>query len=125
MNEKELMESIFENGKWKGKYTVLWCDLCEMVEITCPVCKLPSCSGGGCPECSKDYDEWSKTKHWLEHYISLDEMEIYSKCQRLKKLMVESLRQSESEINWKKLVEKGELSSYDEFVFKNFISEQN
>jgi hypothetical protein len=122
MSEKELLDDIFEKGKWKDKYTVSWCDLCETAVITCPVCKNSSCNGSGCEECMKDADEWSKTKHLLEHYLPMNEVVIYAKCQQLKRFIVKSLKQSDREIDWSKLLEKGELSSYDEFIFKDLIS---
>lgn len=124
MGEKELLNTLFEEGKWKDKYIVSWCNLCETAVITCPVCKLSSCSGGWCEECAKDAEEWSKTKHLLEHYLPLEEVVIYKKCQRLKKFIIESLQKSEKEIDWKKTVNDGRLSSHDEFIFKDLIKER-
>jgi hypothetical protein len=124
MTEKDMLDDIFSKGKWKNKYEVSWCDLCETAIIVCPVCKNASCNGSGCEECMKDADEWSKTKHLLEHYLPLNEVLIYKKCQDLKEFIVQSLQQSQSEIDWKKLVNEEHLSPRLEFLFNDLIKEK-
>lgn len=123
MSDKELLDSAGDEGKWKNKYNVEWCALCEVAAIVCPICKNSSCGGGGCKECMEDLDEWNKTKHCLEQYLPPNEVVFYEKCQQLKRFMIKSLQQSEHEINWKKSIDKGELSSHDEVLFKDLIKE--
>ena len=38
---------------FKDRWT--WCNLCGCAAITCNICNIASCTGGGCAECNDDY----------------------------------------------------------------------
>jgi hypothetical protein len=46
-------------------YKVQWCNLCETAIIHCDECGVGSCSGGGCPKCSDDFDEFHKISNLI------------------------------------------------------------
>lgn len=124
MKESELLDEVFgETKMWKNKYKISWCDLCNCVTIECPVCHHGSCSGGGCKDCMKDYEEWKKVKHDVESYLTDEEIKIYKKCLRLKSHILDSISKDETEINFKKLKKGGELSEWEEGLFEKELSE--
>lgn len=116
--EKEMLDDVFGIKKWKGKYKVEWCDLCDCATIICPACGLNDCSCGGCKECGKDHKEWRKVKNTVHHYLNENEKLIYDKCLRIKKHLLESIGKGENEINFKKLQAGGNLSSNEEIMFQ-------
>jgi hypothetical protein len=46
--------------KFKNKYDIFWCDLCETAYIKCPACGNSSCNGGGCVKCDEVFSQFSK-----------------------------------------------------------------
>lgn len=45
--------------KFKGKYTIYWCELCKGASIECKSCNASSCNGFGCSICNNDLKEFS------------------------------------------------------------------
>jgi len=120
MTETEFLSEIFEGGNlWKAKYKITWCELCSCAIIVCPICKHGSCSGGGCDECVSDFVEFGKLKTSVTDYLTEEEIKTYWKCMELKKFILESLRENETEINFKNLQKLGKLSQWNEEMFKD------
>jgi methionyl-tRNA synthetase len=119
MSESELLDDIFYGKKWRGKYKVSWCDLCDTAIITCPKCKNGSCNGGGCEECINDKDsiEFNEVKTRVEDYLTEEEIKIYQKCLELKKYILETVRDGDKEIDWNKLDKNGKLSDWNRKMF--------
>lgn len=122
MNEEELLDEIFSEKKWKDKYFVEWCDLCDTAIIVCKDCKNSSCNGGGCNSCINDFNEFNSCKTKIHEYLSDEEIQIYEKCLRLKKHIIESLNCGEKEINWKQRLADGKFSKNEEEMFKKELS---
>lgn len=122
--EEQLLKEIFdENKKWK-QYPLDWCSLCDVASIKCPVCGHGSCSGGGCIECSKDSAEWSAIKRTVSQYLTQQEYVGYRKGLELQRLIVESIARGETEIDWRGLVQRGELSNLTQGWFQGLIDKQ-
>lgn len=102
---------------WRGTFKLSWCDLCECASIICPDCKLGSCSAGSCEKCHDAFTEFLEQQITVESYLSPEEAEIYRKGIKLKQLIFDSLGRGETQIDWKVLHERGELSRHDEKVF--------
>jgi hypothetical protein len=119
--EEEILSSIFgEDKKWRG-YKLSWCHLCDCAIIsdgkggtTC------NCNWSGSDEA---VEEFRKTKHRVEAYLTEEEKIAYTKGMSLKKLILESLSRGENEINWGKV--KYEISENDDELFKNLIEKSN
>ena len=122
-HEKEDEETIMDGWQelWKGKYVVSWCHLCDTAMILCPECHNISCNGGGCPACLADYEEWKKVKHHVRDYLSPDEAKSYAKGLSLHRLIKESIRKGQNEIDWHKMNEEGYLSEKDQETFASFL----
>jgi hypothetical protein len=120
MNEKRLLRELSGEKKWKDKYFVEWCDLCDIAIIICPEpgCGGSSCNGHSCEKCDKDITEFNSYKTKVQDYLSKDEIRIYEKCLRIKRHILETLANGEKEINWKKLQSEGQLSGWEEGLFK-------
>jgi hypothetical protein len=120
--EEQLLNEIFGNAKvWKGiktNYKLGWCELCQTATLSCPSCKNSSCNGGGCSECHDDFYHFLSIKTTVFDYVTKQEWEIMEKGRRLEKLILTSLSRNESEIDWAKMKEDGELSLNDEKYFK-------
>lgn len=114
---EEVLDSIFEDNseKWKGKYSLIYCDLCEVWSVSCQKCQTSSCSGGvsqdGC-NCLKDFEEFYNFKQPLD-YLNSDELSIFEKARRLKKMTKQSYLAGFSEINWEYLGTNGKCSEND------------
>lgn len=120
MNENDdLYYMLGEGKKWKNKYKVTWCDLCNCAIIICPECKNSSCNCSSCDKCYDDFGEFYKCKVNVSNYVTEEEFKVYSKCLSIKRHILESLREGEKEINWKNLKKLGKLSRNDEEIFKN------
>jgi len=113
MNEEEAFETLSYQKKWKDKYGVSWCDLCDVATISCPYCPASSCNGQACDSCFDDIDEFNRKKTRVEDYLTEEEIKAYHKSLRLKKFIVISMRDGDSEVNWKKLKSEGKLSDID------------
>ena len=123
MQEEELLDEIFGVRKlWKGKYRIKWCDQCGTAIITCE-CSATSCNGGGCVKCSADFDEFNKAKTYPEVYMTQAEIDACEKEWFLKRYIMDSLALGEAEINWKRMLNDGELSEHCEKVFAKEITE--
>src|SRR6266498_2190781 len=106
------MMDIELHKKWKNRYIVKWCELCDRASILCPDCKNISCNGGSCEKCKEDFIEFTSLKHSIENYLTYEEIKTYLKCLALKKYIVKTLRNGDKEIDWNKLDKEGELSEY-------------
>jgi tRNA U54 and U55 pseudouridine synthase Pus10 len=124
MNEDRLLKEVFGGKKWKDKYFVEWCDLCDTAIIICldPNCGGSSCNGHSCEKCHDDITEFDLCKTKVQDYLSKDEIRIYEKSLRIKKHILETLAKGEKEINWKKLQSNGELSAWEEQLFKEELT---
>ena len=109
------MEAINQilDAKWKGKYTISWCGLCDSAIISCPTCNNSSCNGSSCNLCHEDFTEFAKAKTCPTQYLSEAEGQIYRKGLRIQNLILASLKRGETEINWKTSARKGNLSAHD------------
>lgn len=112
-NEKDLIDNLFSRGKWKNKYNVKWCNLCDCAYILCDKCKNSSCNGGGCEECEQPFNEFTKAKIKIECYLSKEEIQILHKARRIQDFIIETLSESKSEIDFQNLKENGKLSRHD------------
>lgn len=114
MKEEETLNSIFgEKDDFK------YCDLCESFYKTCRYCQSSTCSGGNCKDC---IDIEIETKLSVTDYLDEEELKIFWKISRLKRLMRESLNRGEKSIDWTKLLEEGRLSERDKEMFSEFLS---
>ncbi len=126
MNEEELLDDIFgDNKKWKGKFRLWWCDLCDTFSIGCPKkCGGSSCNACGCPECIEEHKNFNKNaKTNPKDYLNEEEQKTYDKINWLKKYMKESLLENEYEINWKRMKQQGNLCKHTQELFKKEIKE--
>lgn len=122
MNEFNLLNEIF-GEKYKNKYSVGWCDMCNKAHIKCPTCKNTSCNGCGCEECSKDSIEFSNNVETrVESYLNEEELKVFKKTEYLKRFIVNSIQHNEMSINFKRLKEEGELTLEAEELFRDKIS---
>jgi hypothetical protein len=121
MNETELLDEIFDGGKkWKGKFRIWWCDLCDTFSIGCTdkACTGSSCNAHGCKECIEPHNDFNKNaKTNPKEYLNSAEQEVYEKIWWLKKYMRESLLESEYEINWKRMKQQGKLCERSQKIF--------
>ena len=121
MNETELLDEIFDGGKkWKGKFRIWWCDLCDTFSIGCTdkACTGSSCNAHGCKECIEPHNDFNKNaKTNPKEYLNPAEQEVYEKIWWLKKYMRESLLESEYEINWKRMKQQGKLCERSQKIF--------
>ena len=103
-------------GKWKGKYAINWCHMCDTASISHNGCPGhgSSCNSGGCKECLDDFTEFNKLKTSVQDYITPEEAKVWEKCLRIRKHIVESLQRCEKEIVWAKLSKEGHLSQHEQ-----------
>jgi hypothetical protein len=126
MNEEELLDDIFDCGKkWKGKYPIRFCDLCDVFTIGCTdkKCHGSSCNGHSCDECRADHFDFDTAKTYIPQYLNEEEKKVYEKIIWLKRYMKESLLKSEYSINWKRMKQQGELCRTAEKIFEKEIAE--
>lgn len=127
MNEN-IVDKIFGNdGLWKDKYRVGWCDLCGTAYIACPEkdCQGTSCNSTGCTKCIEDFKEFNETvKTYVEDYLTDEERQGYYKGRRLEKLIVRSISKGEKEIDWKRMEKDGEFCENDLRIFRNLMQEK-
>jgi len=118
MSEKILNEIFF--GKWKGKYTVDWCDLCDTAIIICPHCNNSSCNCGGCEICINDPDakEFNECKTRVQDYMNEADRLAYERGLRIKKHILQTICKGEKSIDWEKLFQNGELNHYEALWFR-------
>ena len=119
MNKEEKLLSEIFNAKWKKKYTVSWCMICDCAYITCPnsKCLGTSCNGAGCKECNNDFDEFLTYNIRVENYLTDKEKNIYHKCLRVKKHILETIPLGIKKIDWKKLNKQKKLSDIERKMF--------
>ena len=93
MSEKDVLEDIFDDGRrWKNKYKVKWCDLCDCAILICPECKNSTCNGGGCKECHEEFSTFNKkVKSNVHSYLTDDENRVYEKCKTIQEFILESV----------------------------------
>ncbi len=116
------LDDIFESRRWKGKYKITYCEMCDSASIVCPICNSGSCSCGGCPECLEDMREYSATcKDRVQNYLTEEEKKIFEKARRIKQHMMDSLRDGETKINFKERAATGKFSQTEREMFKDFI----
>lgn len=127
MNEKELLDRIFDGPKWRNRYYVDWCEMCDTAVIACleENCHGTTCNCGGCKVCSndQDYQDFDKAKTRIWQYLNDDERKVYDKARWLKKYILESLKDGEYEINWRRMKEEGHLCGIAEQMFAKEIKE--
>lgn len=112
--------------RFKGKYPVGYCELCEAFVISCqePDCAGSSCNCGGCSKCTPDFDEFNQLKHRVRDYLTADEIKTFEKINRLKHFMEKSLSKGEQSICFDDLKNNGELSTKDLEIFKSYVAIQ-
>ena len=123
-NEQDLLGEIFgTKKKWKNKYDIIWCDLCETWTIQCPNknCLASSCNGTSCKECHEDILDFDKAKTNVQDYLTEQEQFIYQKSMRLRELIQKSLAMGHYKINWQALSDDGNFSSFDRQLFPEEI----
>ena len=95
------MNTLFNTKEWKNKYDVSWCTACESAIIECKKCLNSSCSGLNCNDCKDDFLEYNSiVKNKVESYLSEDEIKVFNKIKKLKRFIIESVRDSKTEIDW-------------------------
>jgi hypothetical protein len=120
MGEQETLDEIFgETPIWKNTYKIKWCELCRTAIIVCPVCKNTSCNGSGCKECNDEFDLFNKSKSCVEDYLTDSEIEAYNKAIYIKQFILKSLGRNETEIDFKRMKDAGELSELTEKMFSD------
>lgn len=119
----DILLGVAEEKRWKDKYTITWCDTCEVAIIYCPDCHNSSCNASGCEKCHDDFVEFHVLKHSVSSYLIEEEKKVYKKIFWIKKYILESFRAGEKEINWNKLKEDGHLCTASEKMFEKEISE--
>jgi len=123
--EERLLNDLFGNVKvWKGiktNYKLGWCELCDTATISCPSCSASSCNCRDCEECRDDFNHFNTLKTTVFDYVTKEEWETIQKGRRLEKLILKSLSRNESEIDWAKMKESGNLCQMDEKYFKEFL----
>jgi len=119
MNNNQLIVDPFLE-KWRGKYPIVWCDLCDIAIIICPECHNGSCNGGGCDVCINDQDakDFNECKVCVEEYLSEAERIIYKKSLRIKHHIMESLALGEKSIDWEKRFKDGKLNPEESLWFR-------
>lgn len=120
MNEEQVLDSLMP--KWKGKYTVGWCYLCDCAYIICPVCGHNDCGCGGCDECKKDMPEWRKVTVKVQSYLTPEEIQTYEKCLSIKNHIIETIRAGQNHIDWKQLQKDGHLSEFEMGLLQKELS---
>ena len=99
-------------------------DLCDTAIIICPHCHNGSCNGGGCDICINDSDakEFNECKTQVQNYLTEEERLVYQKALRIKHHILGTLSNGEKSIDWKKLKDEGQLSSWEiNEVFPEFM----
>ena len=120
--EEDFLYDIGCHKKWKDRYKVNYCNLCDTWTLVCPDCKNASCNGGGCEKCIADFiDFCDNTKHSVPRYLTEDDKKTYEKFWFIKKYIGECLEEGFTEINWKWLLEKGHLCRAAEELFAREI----
>lgn len=112
-----ITKNILVCEKWKDKYPVGWCNLCDCACILCESCENSSCGCSHCDKCSLDFGEFNKSNICVEDYLTEDEIKVVHKARRIQQFIVETLSSSEPQIDFQKLKEKGWLSKKDIEVF--------
>lgn len=113
-----------ENMKWKNKYNLSYCELCETWTITCEKCGNSSCNGSSCEECHKDSIDFSSNYITSDiQYLNKEEIDILEKSKHLKKYIGECLEAGFHAINWEWLKKEGKLSEYSEKIFKQELEQ--
>lgn len=110
-----------DDRKWKDKYKISYCDLCDTFCIVCPDCRNCSCNGSGCEKCSKDFVDFHEVKYHVDDYLNKSEQETNDKIRELKKHIYEALKGGHREIPWKEFKQQGEFSKNDEKYFAEFL----
>jgi len=116
--EEKLLSEIFAE-KWKNKYVITWCSLCDSACIAClnPKCLGTSCNGAGCKKCNNDFNEFHSYNIRVENYLTDKEKNIYHKCLRIKKHILETIPLGIKKIDWKKLNKQKKLSDIERKMF--------
>lgn len=116
-NEEEILLAEIFNERWKEKYLITWCYLCENAIIGCEDCHGTTCNGGSCEKCRDDFAEFGLNKTAVHQYLTEEEKRIYQKCLRIKHFILDTLRVGEPEINWERLSKERRLSQFDQELF--------
>lgn len=121
MTESEQLQTIFGEccqGELKG-FTVGYCELCEAVYLRCPKCKNISCNGSGCDYCVITHEY--KTN--IASYLNPEEIRVFNKIHHLRRLMEESLKMGDKEIDFKKMRDLGQISQMSQ-MDEDFFAEE-
>ncbi len=119
MNETDTLDEMFgaDDEKWKQKYRVSWCGLCDTLVIKCPHCKNTSCNCGSCDHCKDDFREFLQLKKHVSNYMTEEDYKIYERGKRLEQLLIMSFKHNFNELELKKLNEMEKLSYNDQIMF--------
>lgn len=112
-SENEVINEIFNDYTfYKQKYKLYWCDTCQCAAIRCNECGNTSCNGKGCDSCAVDADfiDFNKNNTRIESYLTPDEVKTHIKIQMIQKNIADSLSRGESKIDFKRLIENGQLT---------------
>ena len=111
--------------KWKNKYEMNYCELCNTWAIVCDKCKNSSCNGSSCEECHEDSINFSCDYITSEiQYLNEEERNTWNKIQYIKKYIGECLEAGFHTINWEWLKKEGKLSEYSEKIFKKELEHE-
>ena len=95
MTPKQDKMNDFFDKKWRSslgnEFTVRWCNLCDMVTISCERCGGSTCNCCSCSKCEDDFKEFRTYKCCIEDYLTKEEIKIYYKALRIKKHILETI----------------------------------
>lgn len=106
-------------SKWKEKYELSYCNICECIIVVCPECKNTTCNAGSCSKCYDDFDEFNGLKNQVWEYLSEEEYKVIEKADWIKKYIIEAMEMGLTKIDWQKFKEEGKLCRLSEEMFKD------
>ena len=116
MIDHELIDRLY-----KDKYKISYCNFCNKIIITCPICKNSSCNGGGCESCNEDFDYFlHDPKFNYISYLSENEFDIYRKVIRLQSLMMKSISNYDK-VDFEQLKNEEYITKKDEVLVSDYI----
>ena len=116
--EQDLLDQIFDTGRYKNRYKVRFCDMCDIHYLICP-----DCNGGGCsPDklcdlCREDIEYFNSNVKSVCSYLTRAEQEAIQKARHVKKLLKESHDAGRTEIDWEYVGTEGKSCKRDEDYF--------
>ncbi len=117
--DRELDYLLGGATKWKGKYKIDWCELCESIILSHEECPnhATTCNCAGCPDCHDDFSEFTSLNMQPYHFLNEVERAAYVKHQMLKRYLFECLDAGKTILDWQWLLWEGKLCRAAEEIF--------